>query len=93
MMGLRPRGSFCQAMKGVSIGVEQFRRQTNSVQFAVAQTGIFYLGYGVWMKLRTYQFCLVARELAAIHGSYFAAVFLFENGIAIEADLAILASR
>lgn len=49
--------------------------------------------YCVAMELRTYRFCLAARVLSATHGSYFAAVFLFENGIGIEAALLALASR
>lgn len=61
--------------------------------FAVAQYVEFHDRYHCAMDIRTYQFCLAARALAATHGCYFASAFLAENGIGIKFALAALAPR
>ena len=42
------------------------------------------------MDFRLYQLCLVAQSLRDMHGVYYAASFLFDNGVAIEHALAAL---
>lgn len=45
------------------------------------------------MDIKTFRLCRAARELAQLHGVFFAAAFLAEQRIPIEIALALLAKK
>ena len=45
------------------------------------------------MDIRLQRLCLVAQSLRDMHGVYYAACFLFDNGVDIELALAALLRR
>lgn len=45
------------------------------------------------MDIRLYKLCLVAQSLRDMHGVYYAACFLFENGVDIEFALTTLVPK
>jgi hypothetical protein len=45
------------------------------------------------MDIRLHRLCLVAQSLREMHGVYYAACFLFDNGVDIELALSALLRR